>query len=70
MLKRDTRSGFMQCKISLIRVLRARANHSAVFRGGIPGVFVSYVSSVLNRTIIMITLLMEVGNLTNESDQS
>lgn len=46
MLKRDTRSGFMQCKISLTRVLRANANHCAVFRGGIPGVFVSYVSDV------------------------
>lgn len=60
----------MQCKISLTRVLRANANHCAVFRGGIPGVFVSYVSNVLNRTVIMITMLMQVGNLTDESDQS
>ena len=37
----------MQCKISVFRALGARANHKAAFRGGIPGVFVSYVSSAL-----------------------
>lgn len=70
MPKKDTRSGCTQCKIPLTRVLHARANYNAVIRGGIPGIFVSYVSRILNRVMISISILIKVGHLTNESNQS
>lgn len=40
------------------------------FRGGIPGVFVSYVSIVSNMVMVTGTVLTQVGHLTDESDQS